>query len=33
LRAGMSATVDIDTGKHHTLFGLIGHAKADPWQK
>lgn len=33
LRAGMSAIVDIDTGRHHNLFGLIGHANADPWQK
>jgi membrane fusion protein, multidrug efflux system len=33
LRAGMSAIVDVDTGRHHNLFGLIGHANADPWQK
>lgn len=33
LRAGMSALVEIDTGRHHNLFGLIGRANADPWQK
>ncbi len=33
LRAGMSAIVDIDTGRHHNLFGLVGQANADPWQK
>jgi membrane fusion protein (multidrug efflux system) len=32
LRAGMSATVEIDTGRHHTLFGLIGHANAGTGQ-
>jgi membrane fusion protein (multidrug efflux system) len=33
LRAGMSATVKIDTGRHHTFFGLIGHANASTGQQ